>query len=174
MFANALISKLIEGIDSPQLQSVASIIVFWRSSSLMRNVFIIKKRAIRIMLRLGPRSSCREGFTKLDTPRVPCLYIYALMSFVVKNLNIYQPNTSVHGMNAKQQNKLHIPSARLFSIQRGVYYSSVKIFNKVPQNIFKYCNYIHIFKSLLRDYLVKNFFYSMEEFLSTDHNIVDT
>jgi len=41
-------------------------IVFWGSSSSMRNVFIIQKRAIRIMLRLGPRSSCREGFKKLD------------------------------------------------------------------------------------------------------------
>jgi len=73
------------------------------------------------MLRLGQRSSCRERFTKLDILTVPCLYIYVLMSFAIKNLTIYQPNTSVHGMNAKQQNKLHIPSARLFSIHRGVY-----------------------------------------------------
>jgi hypothetical protein len=40
-------------------------IIFWGSSSSMRNVFIIQKREIRIMLRLGPRSSCREGFIKL-------------------------------------------------------------------------------------------------------------
>jgi len=52
----------------------------------MRNVFIIQKRAIRIMLRLGPRSSCREGFKKLDILRVPCLYIYALVLFAVTNL----------------------------------------------------------------------------------------
>ena len=53
------------------------------------------------MLRLGPRSSCREGLTKLDILTITSLYIYALMSFAVKNLNIYQPNTPVHGMNAK-------------------------------------------------------------------------
>ena len=96
------------------------------------------------------------------------------MLFAVKNLNIYPPNSSVHGMNTRQQNKLHIPLVRLSSIQRGVYYSSVKIFNQLPQNIFKYCNNIHTFETLLRDYLVKNAFYSIEEFLSARRNSVDT
>ena len=81
------------------------------------------------MLRLGPMSSCREGFKKLDILTVPCLYIYALMLFAVKNLNIYQTNSSDHDFNTKQENKRHRPSVRLSSIHRGVCYSSVKIFN---------------------------------------------
>ena len=113
------------------------------------------------MLRLGPRSSYREGFKKLDILTVSCLYVYALMLFAHKNLSFYQTNTSVHGMNTKQQNKLHIPSVRLFSIQRGVCYSSVKIFNQLPQNIFKFHNNLHTFKTLLRDYHVNNAFYSI-------------
>ena len=149
-------------------------LVFWGSSSSVKNVFIIQKRAFRIMLRLGARSCCREGFKKLDVLTVPRLYIYALMLSAVRNLNICQTNSSVHGMNTRQQNKLHIPSVRLSSIQRGVCYSSVKIFNQLPQNIFKYCNNVHAFKTLLRDYLVKNAFYSIEEFLSAGHNNVDT
>jgi hypothetical protein len=72
----------------------------------------------------------REGFNKLDILTVPCLYIYALMIFVVKNLDIYQTNTSVHGRNARQQNELHIALVRLPSIQTGVYYSSITISNK--------------------------------------------
>jgi len=39
------------------------------------------------MLRLVPRNFCREGFKKLDILTIPCLYIYALMLFAVKNLN---------------------------------------------------------------------------------------
>jgi len=100
-------------------------IVFWGSSSSIRNVFIIQKGEIRIMLRLCSRSSCREGFKKLDILPVPCLYIYALVLFAVKNLNIYQINSSVHDMNKRQQNKLHIHSVRLSSIRRDVYFSSV-------------------------------------------------
>ena len=121
------------------------------SSSSMRKVFIIEERAIRIMLRLGPRSSCTEGFKKLVIFMVPCLYIFALMLFAVKNLNIYRTNPSVHGMNARQPNKLHIKFVRLSSVQRCVYYSPVKIFHQLPQNTFKYCNNIHIFKTFPRD-----------------------
>ena len=65
-----------------------------------------------------------------------------------------------------------MPSVRLSPIQRGVYYSSVKIFNKLPQNIFEFCIDILTFKTLLRDNLVKNAFYSIEEFLSAGHNDV--
>ena len=145
-------------------------IILWGSASPMRNVFIIQKKSIRIMLRLDPRSSYREGLKKLDILTVPCLYIYVLMLFVVKNPKIYQTNTSVHGRNTRQQNKLHVPSVRSSTIQRGVYYSSVKIFNHLPQNISKLHNNIHIFKTMLRNYLVKNAFYSIDEFLSKDCN----
>ena len=139
-------------------------LVFCGSSSSLRIVFIIQKREIRIMLRLGPRSSCREGFKKLAIPMVPCLCIYALMLLAVKNLNICKTNSSVLGMNTRQQNKLHIPSVRLSSIQREVYYSSVKIFNQLPQSIFKYCNDIHTSKILLRDYLVEMPFIPLRNF----------
>jgi len=41
-------------------------IFFWGSSASKKYVFIIKKRAVKNMLRLGPRSSCGKGFKKLD------------------------------------------------------------------------------------------------------------
>ena len=59
------------------------------------------------------------------------------MIFAVKYPYIYQSNTSLCGMNKRQQNKLHVPSVRLYSIQRGVHCSSIKLFNHIPQNIFK-------------------------------------
>jgi hypothetical protein len=147
-------------------------IIFWGSSLSMRNVFKIQKRAIRITPRLGPRSSCREGFQKLDILTVPCLYTYVLMLFAVKNLSIYQNNTSVHLMNTRQQNNLHIPSVRLSSIQRGVYYPPLKISDQLTQNIFKFHYNKHIHKTLLREYLVKKAFYSIEQFLSVGHSDV--
>jgi len=95
------------------------------------------------------------------------------MLFAVKNFNMYQTNSSVHGMNTRQQNKLYISSVRLSSIQRVVYYATVKRFNQLPQNTLKFCNIIHIFKMLLRDYLVKNGFHSIEEFLLAGRTDVD-
>jgi hypothetical protein len=86
------------------------------------------------------------------------------MLFSVKNPHIYQTNTSVHGMNTRQQNKLHVPSVRLYSMQRAVYYSTIKIFNHLPENIFKFHNNLHIFKILLRDHLLKMPFISLRNF----------
>ena len=77
--------------------------------------------------------------------------------FKLKILTFTKLNTSLLGMNTRQQNKLHILLVRLSSIQRGVHYSSVKIFNQLPQNIFKFHNNVRIF-------LVKDALYSPEEF----------
>ena len=95
------------------------------------------------------------------------------MLFTVKNLNIYQTNSAVHGMNTRQQNKLHVPSVSLSSIQTGVCYSSVKIFEQLPQNILKFYNNMHTSKILLRDFLFTNIFYFIEDFLSVGQNDVD-
>jgi len=59
------------------------------------------------------------------------------MLFSIKNPHIYQSNTPVRGMNTRQQNKLHVPSIRRYSMQKGVHYSSIMMLNHLPQNIFK-------------------------------------
>jgi hypothetical protein len=78
-------------------------IIFWGSSSTMHNVFLIHKRIIRIMLGLGPRSSCRGVFRKLDILTVPSLYIYALIMFVVNNSDSFQSNSTIYCINTGQK-----------------------------------------------------------------------
>jgi len=46
--------------------------------------------------------------------------------------------------------------------------------SELPEIIFKFCNNKHSFMTLIRDYFVKNAFYSIKEFLSAVHNDVDT
>jgi hypothetical protein len=56
-------------------QSLVNYGNFWGSSSTMHNVFLMQKRIIRILLGLGPRSSCRGAFRKLDILTVSSLYL---------------------------------------------------------------------------------------------------
>ena len=86
------------------------------------------------------------------------------MLFDVKNPHIYQTNSSVHCMNRRMQNKLHVHLVRLYSMHRCVYYSTIKILNHIPQNKFKFHNNLYIFKILLRDHLVKMPFISLRDF----------
>jgi hypothetical protein len=90
----------------------------------MQHVFLIQKKVVRIMLGLGHRSFCRETFKKLDILTVPGLYIYAMMMIVIGKPGIYQTNNSLHGINTRQKNKLHVPSVKFSSIQKGVLYLS--------------------------------------------------
>jgi hypothetical protein len=114
-------------------------IIFWGSSSTMRSVFVVQKRAINIMLRLGPRSSCKEGFKKVGILTVPCLYMYDLMLFVVKNPNIYQTNNSIH--------KLHVSTVRLSSIKKVYIIHRLRYlitFHKVYLNFIIMCIFLKL------------------------------
>jgi hypothetical protein len=133
-------------------------IIFWGSSSTMHNVFLLQKRIIRIMLGLGPRSSCRGAFRKLDILIVPSLYIYALMIFVVNNPDSFQSNSTIHCVNTGQKNQLHFPMVKFSSIQKGVICASIKIFNNLPPNLLKHYTDGTAFRSELRKFLVKNAF----------------
>jgi hypothetical protein len=142
-------------------------IIFGGSSASMRNAFLIETMVVRIMLGLGHRSSCREALKKLDILTVPSMYIYAMVMFVVGNPDIYQTNYILHGTNMRQKNKLHIPSVKLSAIQKGIFYSSIKVFNALPSNIVDLQNNTSRFRNNLRRYLAMNVFYSVDEFLST-------
>jgi hypothetical protein len=146
-------------------------IIFWGSSSTMHNIFLMQKRIIRIMLGLGPRSSCRGAFRKFDILTVPSLYIYALMMFAVNNPDSFQSNSTIHCINMRQKNQLHLPMVKFSSIQEGVIYASIKIFNNLPPNLLKHYADRTAFRSELKKFIDKNAFYSIDEFLSSNHDV---
>jgi hypothetical protein len=88
------------------------------------------------------------------------------MLFLVDNLLYFQTNSSVHDINTRYKNQLHMPSVRLSAIQRGTTYSAIKIFNKLPPSISSLKKDKLVFKSVLRKYLLTHGFYSIEEFVS--------
>jgi hypothetical protein len=112
------------------------------------------------MLILGYRSSCKEGFKSMGILTVPCLYIYALMMFVVRNHYIYQTNNVIHNINTRQQEKIHVSSVRLSLIQRGVLYSSIIIYNNLPQNIQILKGNENIFRQTLKNSHFKCFLFN--------------
>jgi hypothetical protein len=120
------------------------------------------------MLGIGPRSSCRNWFKKLDILMVQSLYIFSLMMFVVNNMGNFHASSSICCMNMKHKNQLHIPLVKYSSIQNGVTFSSIKIFNTLLASIFQLQKDKLIFRSVLRKCLVLHTFYSIEEFLSND------
>jgi hypothetical protein len=91
-------------------------IIYWGNSSNIGHVFLLQKKVIRIMVGATSRCSCRSLFRKLDILTLPCLYIYSLMLFVLKNMDNYQTNSSTHKINTRCTNQLHRPVANLSSL----------------------------------------------------------
>jgi hypothetical protein len=107
-------------------------IVFWGKSYNLNKVFLLQKTILRIMLGLSYRSSCKFLFKKLDILTVPCLYIFSLAMFVINNPSYFQTNTAVHGIDTRQKNKLHKPLYKISSIQKGIIYTAINVYNKLP------------------------------------------
>jgi hypothetical protein len=72
------------------------------------------------MLEIGPRSSCRNWFKKLNILTVPSLHIFSLMMFVVNNSDNFYANSSIHCTNMKHKSQLHVPLVKYSSIQHDV------------------------------------------------------
>jgi len=77
-------------------------------------------------------------------------------------------NSSVHEINTKCKNQLHIPSVRLPATLSITTYSSIKIFNKLQPRISGLKNCKVGLKSALRKYLLAHDFYSIDELLVND------
>jgi hypothetical protein len=57
------------------------------------------------------------------------------MIFLLQNIDIYVFNSSVHELNTRNKLKLHKPTINLTTCQKGAYYASIKVFNKLPKFI---------------------------------------
>ena len=88
--------------------------------------------------------------------------------FVVKHKDKFTFNIELHKINTHHKLDLHVPSANLTKVQKGVYYSGVILFNALPLGINKVAHNTNKFKHVLKKFLLKNLFYSVEEYMDRD------
>jgi len=139
-------------------------IIFWDNSPNSNNIFKLLKRSIRIIMNASSRVSCREFFKKLNILPLHSQYVLSLMLFVVKNTEEFTSNSEVHTINTRHRSDLHVPSITLTKYQKGVYYSGVRIFNHLPQNIKRLSSNVKSFKSALKRFLLMGSFYTLDEY----------
>jgi hypothetical protein len=139
-------------------------IIFWGCSSCGNTVFKIQKRVIRIMMNAGNRESCRELLKKLNILPLHSQYILSLILFVVKNINMFKSNSMVHTIDTRHSSDLHLPSAHLSKVQKGVYYSGIKVFSCLPPRTRSLSNDVRKFKSASKRFLLEDSFYTIQEY----------
>jgi len=112
------------------------------------------------------RISGRTLFRKLEILTLTSQYILSSMSFLSSNLENYTFNTSVHNINTRFKLKLHKPTARLSLYQRSVYYNSINIYNKLPDDFAELVSNKKCFLLQLKKYVTDKPFYSLEEYMN--------
>jgi hypothetical protein len=115
-------------------------------------------------MNVGNRISCHELFKKLNILPLYSQYILSLLLFAVKNIVEFSMNSEVHTINPRHRTDLHLPSINLTKYQQGVYYSGIKIFSHLPQNIKNLSWNVKKFKSALKRFLLMGSFYSLYEY----------
>jgi len=103
-------------------------------------------------------------FVELKILPLASQYIFSLLLFVVKNRNYFTANSVIYDSNTRHRNDLHLPQATLTMYQKGVYYSGVRVFNGLPRALKDISREPGKFKTVLRTFLEKYSFYTLDEF----------
>lgn len=141
-------------------------ILLWGNSTNAKKIFVMQKKALRIVCQKKSRDSCRPLFKNLRVLTLSSQYIYSVLVFLSDNFQIFQLNSSVHPYSTRTQNNIHCPANNLSLYQSGTYYSAIKLFNKLPHEVKDLCTSNKPqFKRILKNYLLKNAFYTVDEFL---------
>ena len=141
-------------------------IIFWGNSPHSIKLFRIQKKVIRLIMGLKIRDSCRESFKEMKKLPLPSQYIFSLLLYVVNNRHLFTKNSEIHNIDTRQNNNLYPPITSLTKVQKGAYYSGIKIYNHLPTSIKELSNEQKPFRSALKRFLYINSFYSMEEYFN--------
>jgi hypothetical protein len=117
------------------------------------------------MMNVSDRKSCHELFINWNILPLHSQYIVSLSLFVVKNIDKFKSNFEVHSINTLHRFDLFPPTAKLSKFQKGVYYSGIKIFNRLPQSIKCLSGNVKKFKGALKKLLLCGSFYTLNKYL---------
>ena len=142
-------------------------IEFWGTSCHFERVFKMQKKAIRNIAGVNKRTSCRRFFKELKIMPLPCIYVFMIITLTKLNIEHLLRNNHNHSYDTRGQLDLLIPEHSLSLYEKSPKYMGIKLFNKLPIHL-KQINSIHKFKKELKQLLLDNVFYDIQEFLNFD------
>jgi hypothetical protein len=142
-------------------------IIFWGNSTHSINIFKLQKRIIRIITNSRNRDSCRHLFMKFGILLIYSQYLFSLLMFVIDNISLFKTNSELYEINTRNINNFHLSQPRLSKYRNGVHYMGIKAFNHLPSHVKRLSNEKNHFKITLKNYLLINSFYSLNDFLIT-------
>jgi hypothetical protein len=92
------------------------------------------------------------------------LVYFLLIIFVFNYLDNFKTNSLLDRFNMRSKNQLHFLSVKLTTVQKGVTYCAIKIFNHLPSDIFELQESKMLVKSALRNFSLLMYFILWKNF----------
>ena len=107
-------------------------ILFWGGVRRMNEIFIYQKKAIRIILGLKTRESCRGRFREMNILTIPSTYVYHAVIYIKSHSDEYKLGLDNHNYLTRNKHKLTLPKTRLEKIRRSYAFQGVTFLNMLP------------------------------------------
>lgn len=136
--------------------------ILWANSTDANRVFIVQKRAVRILSGTKPRNTCRSHFAKHGILTVFSQYIYDVVLYVRQNVSLFQ----VRGRNRELRNtgRLQLVPRRTALAEINPRIVGPSIYERLPASLREISD-DKTFRRRLKDFLLESEFYSIDEFL---------
>lgn len=121
-------------------------LIFWENFTNSTNICNIQKNKIRIVTERRCRDSCRDLLKNLNI--LPLRWKHLL--FLIYNKDKLKLIYDVCNMNTRQRYNFQLPSSNLSLYHKWVYFTGIKVFTNLPQNI-----HVHSFYSINEYFNVK-------------------
>ncbi|KAK9882355.1 hypothetical protein WA026_020879 [Henosepilachna vigintioctopunctata] len=138
-------------------------IIAWGCNSDLEKIFIIQKRAIRIMLKMPPRDSCRGCFRSLNILTAAALYIWEVVIYLRKYPQIAIKYKYKHHYGTRSKHYI-LPKHHLSMYENSPLYAAILFYNKMTDEL-KMLN-VDTFKRAFKSYLINMEPYTVDEYLN--------
>lgn len=138
-------------------------VIAWGGSTESERVFKLQKRAIRHIVGVNKRTSCKQIFKELGILTLPCIYILQLLIYAKAEFNHLDLLNKNHNYNTRNNLVLEVPQHNLSIFEKSPEYLAIKMYNKLP-NEYKNFNEKY-FKQTLKKMLIKKCYYTIGDFL---------
>jgi hypothetical protein len=91
---------------------------------------------------------------------------FSVVSFIIDNRNYYISNYDIHKWNTRQGSYLHQATVTLSLYEKGIINMGIKMYNCLPLFIKESYTTPQVFKSLLKNFLYSNTFYTLDEYFN--------
>ena len=136
--------------------------LLWGNHGTASRLFILQKRAIRIICGVTSRFHTRPLFINLGILTLPSIFVLSCLLYVKNHINNFKICSSVHDYPTRNRFNICINKYKYSKTQNSFQYVSIKLFNSIPLNI-RNLN-INEFRNKIKCVLINNPLYTIDEF----------